>query len=75
MGNKKDLTYHNLSSIEEMVEQLVKHKKEILENFSKAYLAEKEVLPSEVELVEQFIKEDGKMKEVVYFFRIKEKKK
>lgn len=70
-----DLEYKNLETIQEMIDKLLKHRNEILDNFAKAYLAEQKVMPSEIELVEQTIKEDNTIKEVIYFFRRKDGRK
>jgi hypothetical protein len=58
-------------SIEEALQTLVKEKHKIIEAFAKAYLAETELLPSQVELVTQQTK-TGNLIEHVYYFRRKE---
>jgi hypothetical protein len=65
----QELIYNNID-INEMVKTLNKHRDEVLENFSKAYLAETGLMPSEVELVSQVLRND-KTIETVYFFRKK----
>jgi len=46
---EKEEVYNNMTEVE-AVKKLAEFKTEILENFSKAYLAETGLLPSEVEL-------------------------
>lgn len=71
---EKDITYNGLDSIEKMVEHLAKHRNEILENFSKAYLAETGLLPSEVELICQEMPMKDNIVEHIYYFRKKDAK-
>lgn len=66
-----DIEYKNMDTEDEMVQKILKHRAEILENFSKAYMIDANVKPSELELVEQTRVDDGKIKEIVYFFRRK----
>ena len=71
---EKEIFYNNLN-VDEMVQQLLKHKAKILDDFAKAYLAESGLNPSEVVLVEQQIKDNGQIKEINYYFRKKDETK
>jgi hypothetical protein len=64
-----DITYNGID-INEMVKKLSEERSKILNEFSKAYLAETGVMPSEIELVCQE-KIDDKTIEHIYFFRKK----
>ena len=61
-----------VESIEEMVKKLQEDKFRILEDFSRAYLAESGLLPSQVELVTKQMPMVDNIIETVIFFRKKE---
>jgi len=61
----------NNISMDEYVKELHKKKTEILNDFAKAYLAETELLPSEIELVCRQIN-NGTTIENIYEFRRKD---
>ena len=65
---EKNEEFQNMT-IEQMVAKLAEKRNEILENFSKAYLAETGLLPSEVELCCQELPVNNGIIEHVYFFR------
>lgn len=65
----KDETFENVNQ-EEATKKLIEKRDEVLNAFAKAYLAEAQVLPSEIELVSQQTTE-GNTVETVYFFRLK----
>lgn len=70
MKNEKEIVYNNVNK-DAAIKELHRHKKEILNNFAAAYLAETELMPSEIQLVEeQEMTEDGKI-QTIYFFRRK----
>jgi len=71
MAKEKEEIYNNIS-IEDAMLELRKKRDEILSDFSKAYLAETSLLPSEVELCCQETVKDANMIETVYFFRKKQ---
>ena len=71
MAKEKETEHQNISEVE-AVQQLIKHRSEILEAFSKAYLAETKLLPSQIELVTQQMPEVDGIIETVYFFRRKD---
>lgn len=56
----------------EMLHELQKHKFKILEDFARAYLAEQNILPSEIELVHQQLPTVNNIIEHKMFFRKKE---
>lgn len=70
MSRLKDYDLKNVS-IEDMVKKLMEFRAEILEDFSKAYLAETGLLPSEVELCNQQVTENQQII-TKYFFRRKQ---
>lgn len=57
----------NNISVEEAVAELAKHRNKILEEFSKAYLAESGLLPSQVELVHKITTEKDIITDIFYF--------
>ena len=60
-------------SIEDAMKELHKNRKRILLDFAKAYLAETELSPSEVHLVEShFMTPDGKIETIFEFRRKKD---
>lgn len=67
----KETLIENLK-LENLVQELIKNRDVILNDWAKAYISETGVLPSEVELVEQRSDkiENGKI-ETIYFFRRK----
>lgn len=58
--------------IENMVKELVQNRNKVLNEFAKAYLAETDTLPSEVELVEKRMPEKDGIIETIYYFRRKD---
>lgn len=52
-----------------MLHELQKHKHKILEDFARAYLAEMQILPSEIELVHQQLPTVNNIIEHKMFFR------
>jgi len=64
-----NITYNNID-INEMIKKLSEERSKILNEFSKAYLAETGIMPSEVELVCQEKNEDKTITHT-YFFRKK----
>jgi len=70
MSKVKENFYENIS-VAEMVEELARNKTKILEDFSRAYLAEVGILPSEVELVCREMPVKDGIIEHVYVFRRK----
>lgn len=71
MNDKKDEEYSNIS-IEAMVKKLSDERTKILNEFTKAYLAETGLLPSQLELVTRQMPIDNGIIESVFFFRKKE---
>lgn len=61
-------------SMEEVLEKLKDQRNKILEEFSRAFLAESGALPSEVELVHTSSEEDGKITNLFYFRKKEESK-
>ena len=59
---------HNSISVADMIKKLAEERDKILNDFCKAYLAETQALPSEIELVTLETSKDGTI-EHVYFFR------
>ena len=67
----KDMTKEEIEasnmSIEQYVAKLMQYKSKIIEDFTKAYLADSGLKPSEVELVQKEVKSSGKIETVFYF--------
>lgn len=70
MSNLKEETIDDIT-IEEVVKELEKNRNKILEEFSKAYLAETGLLPSQVELVHKKLPLTDGIIEETYQFRRK----
>lgn len=64
-----------VESFNEAMVEMAKHRDEILKAFGKAYLAETQINPSEVELVTRQMPEKDGVIEHVYFFRRKNEEK
>jgi len=67
---EKEIKHENIS-ISDMVLELERNKNNILDDFSKAYLAETGLLPSEVELSCRQMPVDNGIIEHIYSFRRK----
>jgi glucokinase len=68
--NVKDQTNKELTftgNEEEIAKQLNEQRDKILNDFAKAYLAETQLLPSQIELIQQQIEDNGKIGYVWYF--------
>jgi hypothetical protein len=62
--NVKDQTNKEVSfsgNEQDIAKQLLEQRDKILSDFAKAYLAETRLLPSQIELVQQSIEENGKV--------------
>ena len=70
MSNEKNEVFTSITT-EEAVKYLADKRNEILESFTKAYLAESGLMPSQVELVTQQMPTENNIIETVYFFRKK----
>ena len=69
MPTKKEKEIMKKNLIEKLVVEIGKKKARILDDFCKAYFADKQVAPSKVELVEDHSQlAQGK---IIYYFRIK----
>jgi len=68
-NNEKEYEIENIS-LDQMAEQIKKERVKILNEFAKAYLAETQINPSELELVQRQESKDG-LVETVYYFRRK----
>ena len=62
----KDYEVNDISQ-EEAYQQILKQRNEILGEFAKAYIAESELKPSEIELVHKSEEKDGEIIETFYF--------
>lgn len=71
MANEKTEEFTGLP-IEQLMAKLNKERSTILENFTRAYLAETGLMPSQVEFVTQQMPVKNGVIENVYFFRKKE---
>lgn len=67
----KETEYNNITE-EEVAKLIHKERDKILEEFTKAYLAETQLMPSEIQLVCKTFTEDGKMVTEYEFRRKKE---
>lgn len=65
----KDEIFSNVNQ-EDALKKLTEKRDQILSDFAKAYLAETETSPSEVELVSEQ-KQDGSKIETIFYFRKK----
>lgn len=65
----KEVKHENVN-LQEAMEEIMKNRDKILEDFAKAYLAEKKVNPSDIELVQQKVNSDDGI-EYIFYFRIK----
>lgn len=70
MKNEKTEEIENIS-VEDMIKKLHFERDKILDNFAKAYLAESELMPSDVELVTRQMPTVDGIIENIYFFRRK----
>lgn len=69
MSNEKEYEKDNVT-LDQAAAEIAKHKDRILEDFTKAYLIETGLKPSQVELVSSQRTENGTI-ETVYYFREK----
>lgn len=62
----KDYSLESISEKDALIE-ILKKRDEILEQFTKAYIAETGILPSKLELVNEVTEEDGNVVNIFYF--------
>ena len=71
MNDKKEtVTEYTDTTIEDYVAKIHQQKAKILEDFTRAYLGELQLMPSEVELVQRETR-DGNIIETIFEFRKK----
>ena len=68
MSKEKEVEIRNINE-QEVVQELIKNRNKILEAFTKAYLAETQLMPSQIELVTRQMPIKDGIIENIFFFR------